>query len=255
MDNSLLFVAAFLGGAINSVAGGGLFFTFPFLVMTGVPGVAANLTSAFTLFPGSLSNAFAYRRKLTGRTTLSVPLLLFIGGLGSFIGALLLMRTPNETFAVLSPFLVLFATLTFAFGDRWTERFKNRFQPSPGFVLGALFLLSMYGGYFGGAAGVLILGLLSFFAPADSSSEMIAIRNLILAFVNGVAVLAFLFFHAIYSTQACFMVTAAVMGGYFGATISKRIPAQRLKQAVVVIGAIMTVYFFVRIGPGNPPTP
>src|SRR5579875_1360007 len=153
----LLIAAAFAAGAINSVAGGGSFLTFPSLVFAGVPAVIANASNTVALVPGAMASVIGYRKdieRLADKRLKSWFVTSLAGGIAS---AALLLLTPEVTFRRLAPWLLLFATLLFAFGNRVSVALRGRLHSSQALMLALLFPIAVYGGYFGGGIGIMIL--------------------------------------------------------------------------------------------------
>jgi uncharacterized membrane protein YfcA len=248
-----LFIAASLGGALNAVAGGGTFITLPTLIFTGVPPVFANTTSTMALWPGSLSSVFAYRREI-GQVRhlgkLAVPSI--VGGLA---GAVLLVRTPEDTFVALVPWLLLGATLLFTYGSHLTRRLRDTFEMGSTadghgvrgvIVVGALqIVIAVYGGYFGGGIGILMLASFVLMGM-ENIHEMNALKTILASCINGVAVLTFVVTGKVLWLQASVMIAGGVSGGYFGAHFAQQVPGARVRQFVTAIASTMTFYFFVR---------
>ncbi len=252
---ALLFAAAFVAGAINSVAGGGSFLSFPALMFSGVPQINANTTNTFALWPGSLASVSAYRRELAvelapgqdGRCPLIVASIL-----GGTIGALVLLGTPQATFSRLLPFLLLFATLIFAFGSRVSAYLRARLSGSQADLrrLHALiwvlqFFTSVYGGFFGAGIGIIMLASLSLFGIGDIN-RMNALKTFLATLINGIAVVLFVLSGTIYWPQAILMTAGAILGGYGGAAYARRIDPRLIRALVIVIGSGLTIYFFTR---------
>ncbi|HTV56239.1 MAG TPA: sulfite exporter TauE/SafE family protein [Terriglobia bacterium] len=247
----LLFPAAVVAGAINSVAGGGSFFTFPALLFTGVPAIPANATSTVAVWPGSLASATAYRRRLPWRASVLVPLLVasVAGGLS---GAGLLLHTPQETFLRVIPFLFLAATLLFAFGRRifkFTALLEEAEHRPPLLLIGGVTLLqfftSVYGGFFGGGMGILMLAFLTLLPLGDIHS-MNAVKTVLATAVNGVAIVAFIVARVIYWPQGILMLAGAVLGGYGGARCAQRVNPAWIRAVVVFFGLAMSFIFLWR---------
>jgi uncharacterized protein len=255
-EGAILFASALLGGALNSVAGGGSFFTFPALVLCGAPPLAANATSTVALVPGSLASASAYRADLRERETLVLSAASLCGGL---LGALVLLGTPQAMFSRLVPYLMLAATLLFALGGPLGARLRARSMPAgpagaasvpgpalPLWAAAALQLvIAVYGGFFGGGMGILMLALLSLIGGADLH-RMNALKALLASCINGVAALAFVAAGVVRWPAALLMIVAAIIGGYGGARVAQRVPVPLLRRFVILCGATMTVYFFTR---------
>ena len=157
MTTVILIAAAFLGGALNSLAGGGTLVTFPALLFAGLNPIDANASSVVALFSGTFSGAWAYRRNILAVAELSVLGLFTLSLVGGLIGAILLLWTPATIFATLVPWLILFATIVFAVGNFAPVGAIRRLQLGPRSALVALFIIAIYGGYFGGGIGFLLL--------------------------------------------------------------------------------------------------
>ncbi len=245
----LLFFAGLLGGALNSVAGGGSFIGFPALLFTGVPAVPANATNTVALWSGLFFSSGAFRHHLKVQRNVLIALSA-TSVLGGIVGALLLLHTPGQTFLKVIPWLMLFAVLLFVFGPKLTRRREvtAAHKVSAGAIVGASFfqlLVGIYGGYFGGGMGFVILAMLTVFGMADIH-EMNAFKIVLSTATNGIAVVIFILKHAVYWPQALVMICGAALGGYFGARYSLRLPRSWVRGFVIVVGAGMTTYFFAR---------
>jgi uncharacterized protein len=243
----LLFFAALLGGMLNAVAGGGSFISFPTLLFTGVPAVPANATNTVALWTGLTfsGGAFRHHLKVQRRALWSLVSVSLAGGV---VGALLLLRTPGQTFLKILPWLMLFAVLLFLFGPKLSRNVRVIQNPSGKAILAASlfqFLVAIYGGYFGGGMGFVILAMLTAFGMADIH-EMNAFKIVLSSATNGIAVVIFILRHAVYWPQALVMVFGAALGGYFGAHYSLRLPRIWVRWFVIAVGVGMTTYFFVR---------
>jgi|SRR5579872_5206033 len=250
----ILFCAAVLGGTLNSVAGGGTFITLPTLILTGVPAVNANVTSTVALWPGTLATIGGYR----GTLKIERRMLLILGGvsiLGGVLGAEVLLHTQQTLFLHLVPYLLLLATLLFAFGGMITSRLRLRtdtkgkgsgpFRLSLVWVAALQFVIALYGGFFGGGIGILMLATLSLMGMEDIHSAN-ALKAILAACINGVAIVTFVFAGAILWGQAIVMILGAVAGGYGGATIARRLDPKLVRRFVILVGIAMSIYFFVR---------
>src|SRR3954469_12774826 len=167
LSYALLAAAAFLAGVMNAVAGGGTFVTFPALVFTGVPAVIANASNAVALFPASFASAWAYRKDFRNFEGVSFKAMSAVSLIGGVIGALLLLYTPEVTFNALVPWLLRAATLIFAFGPRLVPKLRTLFRIGPAVLLTIQFVVGIYGGYFGGAMGIVMLAVYSLFGLTD----------------------------------------------------------------------------------------
>jgi len=246
----LLFIAAMIGGAINSVAGGGSLIAFPSLLAFGVPPVIANATNTAALLPGSISSAFAYRQDIPSQRklllTLAIPSI--IGGL---IGAVALIAAP-QIFGRIVPYLVLFATLLFAGRNLFNRMSKqNGDVDKPvswaGNLWGVLFQLAVatYGGYFGAGIGILMLASLSIMG-LHNIHRMNAVKTVLAASINGVALIYFIIRGQVEWPLAILMAIGAVIGGYSGARLAKRIDQKYVRGFVVVAGLLVSVWLFIK---------
>jgi uncharacterized protein len=243
-----LFLAAVLGGALNAVAGGGSFITFPSLLFSGVPAVPANATNTVALWTGLVFSGGAFRRHLKVKRRIVVALVC-ASLAGGTIGATLLMHSSAHTFLRVLPWLMLAATLLFIFGRRLIRpRETGIHQTTNAALLTASlfqFVVAIYGGYFGGGMGFVILAMLSVFGMADIH-EMNAFKTVLSSAVNGIAVVVFTASRAVYWRQAGVMLVGAALGGYFGAHYSLRLPQKWVRWFVIAVGSGMTAYFFYR---------
>lgn len=244
-----LFVAGALGGALNSVAGGGSFVAFPALLFVGVPPIPANATNTVALWTGVTASGGAYRNRLDVPMRVMVPLLLtsFIGGLA---GAVLLLKTPAHTFMKVLPWLMLGATLLFVFGKKLAggrASSVGRDATTAAIIGASIFELfvSVYGGYFGGGVGIVNLAMLAAVGMTDIHA-MNALKSVLGMAINGVAVVAFIVAHAVYWGQAGVMIAGAVVGGYFGAHYAQKLPPAWIRWFVILVGTGMTIYFFTK---------
>jgi uncharacterized membrane protein YfcA len=243
-----LFFAGALGGAINAVAGGGSFVAFPALLFTGVPPIPANATNTLALWVGTTASGGAYPQKLNIPRRVMIPLVLtsIIGGLA---GAFLLIKTPAQTFLHVLPWLMLGATLLFAFGKHLTGRISAGIShdASNAAVTGASIfelLVAVYGGYFGGGIGIMNLAMLAAMGMTDIHA-MNKLKVILGGIINGVATLTFIVTRAIVWPQAIVMTAGSVLGGYSCAHFAQKLPQSWVKSFVILAGTAMTIYFFV----------
>jgi len=239
--------AAALGGALNSVAGGGSFISFPALLFTGVPPIPANATNTIAVWTAAAASGGAYRKRLNVPWRVFLPLLVasLIGGLA---GAVLLLRTPAQTFMRVLPWLILGATLLFAFGRKLVGERPSvlAHQASTAALAGAtLFQLgvAVYGGYFGGGMSIVMLAMLATLGMTDIHA-MNALKSVMGFVINGAAVVTFIVGRAVYWKQGIVMIVGGVVGGYVGAHYAQKLPQAWVRTFVVLVGAGMTVYFF-----------
>jgi uncharacterized membrane protein YfcA len=240
-------LAAVVAGAVNSIAGGGTLLTFPTLIALGVNPVMANATNALALFPGSLAGAIGFRREL-GRTSHWLRMLLPPSLLGGAAGAVLLLHTSPSLFRAISPFLVLLAAGLLALQDRYGARIVHvSATPSAGWRIGALcfqFLVGVYGGFFGAGIGILMLAALGALGVGNIH-EMNGLKNVLAMSINVVAATYFAVSGAIVWSLAAVMAVGAIVGGFAGASVSRRFSAHIVTRAVVVIGVGVAVGLFV----------
>jgi uncharacterized membrane protein YfcA len=237
--------AAFAGGLINSVAGGGSFITFPALVFTGVPSIIANASSTLALFPGSFASAWAYRDDFKRSEGFPFRPMLIVSLAGGIAGALLLLHTPQRTFDSVIPWLMLGGTLLFTFGPRISPVLQRMFHIGPISLICIQALVAIYGGYFGGAIGIMMLAAWSLFGLEDIH-VMNANKTLLAGAMNGVAVVLFVVARKIWWPQTLVMLVAAVIGNYTGATTAKAVNPRYVRNAVTIISLAITIAFFLR---------
>lgn len=240
----LLFASALLGGGLNAVAGGGTFFTFPALTFVGLPLLEANATSTLALWPGSLLSAITLRREwITYRNRLIAWLIASL--MGGMTGALLLLRLSPDVLEKLFPYLLLSATLLFAFRSQLEhQRTQNRVVPD-WLQTFAIFVVAIYGGFFGGGIGILFMATFSLLGLRDLHHAN-ALKTLLATFINGISVATFMISGVIVWPAAFVMIGGSTIGGYLGARFTRRIPAPALRGTVIGIGLLLTIYFFLR---------
>ena len=231
---------------MNSVAGGGSFVAFPALLFSGVPAIPANATNTLALWTAAAGSGGAYRKRLDTPRWVLVPLLgaSLAGGLA---GALLLLRTPAPTFMRVLPWLTLAATVLFAFGGKLSSGRSMVGQNASGaaLALATLFqlMVAVYGGYFGGGMGIVMLAMLATLGMTDIHA-MNALKTVMGFVINGVAAVAFIVSGAVYWKQGIVMIAGGIAGGYLGAHYAQKVPQAWIRAFVVLVGAGMTIYFF-----------
>lgn len=259
------FLAAILGGTLNAVAGGGSFITFPSLIYAGVQPIQANATSTTALWPASVAALWAFRKELATQNRVLLLSLGIVSLLGGVAGAILLLVTPQTTFVRLIPFLLLAATLLFAFSPTLNAYLKKRAaerklrdsqrdsassQLSWFIVLRTSLLqliIAIYGGYFGGGIGILQLASLGAMGMEDIH-EMNAIKNATTSCINGVAVVTFILAGAVFWDYALTMLVGAIIGGYGAAYYARKLDQRLVRAFVILVGCVMTIAFFVKYG-------
>jgi uncharacterized membrane protein YfcA len=243
---AILFVAALWAGVQNALAGGGSFVTLPALMLSGLDARAANIASTLALFPGQITTGFVGRRMVSGAAGLSFRALVVISLVGGVLGAGLLLATPSQFFARLVPWLVLFATALFA----WGTYFRNPGETAAG--LGALpagliqFVIAIYGGYFGGGIGFLMLAALTAGGVAVRSAG--ATKNVLAAVMNASAALVFVFTPAIPWTRVLVVAAGSAAGGFLGAHALRRVDERLIRLFVIILGLALTAGLFLRGG-------
>jgi uncharacterized membrane protein YfcA len=246
----LLLGSSVAAGLINSVAGGGNFFTFPALIFSGLPSISANATSTMALWPGTMASVGAYRDDIRRERRL-LPRLLVMSTIGGLVGAIILVRTPQATFDRLLPWLLLTATVLFACGNSLTQWLRGRDQRGEESVRIGLatcavqLLIAIYAGYFGGGASMLMLAMLSLSGMTDIHA-MNGIKTLLSGTQNLVAIFVFVSRGLIFWPDALLMMGGAIAGGYGGAFFARKSNPVVIRRVVIGVGAIMTVYFFFR---------
>ena len=243
-ETALLLTAAFVAGALNAVAGGGSFLTLPALVITGVPPVVANATGTVALMPGYLAGAWGFREDTAPPPGLSMRLLVALSLAGGAAGAALLLVTPEATFRRVVPWLLLAATALFAFGPWLRQRLAGG-APSRFKAVAGLLAVAVYGGYFNGGLGILLLALFGLLGQTNLHA-MNGLKNGVSALLTAIAVAIYAAGGVVQWPQALMMMLAATAGGYGGARVARRIPAQWLRGGIVATGLVMAGLFFWR---------
>jgi hypothetical protein len=236
-------LASFAAGMMNSVAGGGSFLSFPALVFAGVPAISANATNNAAMWVGTIGSARGYREDVREHRSLLLPVLV-ASAVGSLIGALLLLRTPQALFVRLIPWLLLFATLLFSVSPLLTRRTDRAPRHSP-WQIAAQFAVAIYGGYFGAGMGILMLAVLAF-SGLPSLNAQNAIKNVLAVAINGVALVPFVLARIVDWRFAVPMAVLALAGGYCGARIFRQVSQPVSRAIVITIGVGMTMVFFAR---------
>ncbi len=248
-DMILVSAAAFGAGVLNTIAGGGTFLTFPALVFTGMPPVAANATSAVAVFPGYLGGAFGFRQELRtfgGKQLLRFILITVCGGV---VGSGLLLVSSNKAFSLVVPFLLLAATLAFLFGDgirNWAARKSRTVTPEGAF---GLFAVSLYGGYFNGGLGIVMLALFALWGMTDLH-RMNGLKNGLSFALSAISVAIFAMAGLVAWPQAAVMMLAATAGGYAGAPVARALPKPVIRALIATIGFGMSALFLWRLRNG-----
>jgi uncharacterized protein len=247
--HGLVAVVAVAGGFVNSIAGGGSLLTFPTLVWVGIPPVAASATNTVGLWPGSLGGVVGFRRHLPER---SVIVLLAVPSLvGGMIGAVLLLRTPQDVFEGLAPVLVFLATVLLAVQEPLSKRISRGSlvgERTPSFVAAGVafqLLVGVYGGFFGAGIGIMMLAALAVLGLTDIH-QMNGLKNLLAVLINGVAAVYFAAQGAVLWTDAALMSVASIAGGFGGAALANRLGRRLVRKAVIAIGIAASVSLLLK---------
>jgi uncharacterized membrane protein YfcA len=255
MDEALkyggLALAAFVAGAINAVAGGGSLISFPALLAAGYPAKTANVTNTVALWPGYIGGSVGYREELKGQgrrlLQLSIPNIV-----GALVGSVILLATPESAFDVAVPFLILFACALMALQERigtYTARHRLGFEatgnmPWPVFV--SMFMLGVYGAYFGAALGIMTLAIFSIFI-ADNIQRLNALKGMSSLIINVIAVAWFALFGPVEWGIAAIMAVGALAGGYLGVGVARRLGKDWLRATVIIYGVVVAVILLIRL--------
>jgi uncharacterized protein len=237
--------AAALGaGVLNAIAGGGSFLTFPALVFAGLPPLAANATSAAAVSPGYLGSTWGFKDEIKSIPSEVLRREVIVAAMGGLVGAGLLLVTPAKLFAGLVPWLLLLATALFALGPAIAARRAG--QGHRAWRLPGLLLVCVYGGYFNGGLGVLLMALYTLTGESRLNTVN-ALKNLNSFVLSWLSVAAFAWAGAIVWDQALWMMALATLGGWSGARLAKRLPSQVVRQLVIGTGLTMSAVFFSRL--------
>jgi uncharacterized membrane protein YfcA len=246
-----LFIAALVAGAINAVAGGGSLISFPALLIAGYPAKTANVTNTVALWPGYAGGSLGYREELRTQRrrylSLAAPSVL-----GAIAGSAILLSTSEDAFEAIVPFLILFAVGLMAFQQRLTDlaathRLAARdLDHVPLLLHGTVFLLAIYGAYFGAGLGILTLAVLGVLLP-DDIQTLNALKGILSLIINAVAVVYFALFGPVEWGPAAVMAVGALGGGYFGAGVARRLGQEHLRTVVIVFGLAVATVLFARL--------
>lgn len=240
----LLFAAGLWAGAQNALAGGGSFITLPALIASGLDPKLANITSTIALFPGQITTGLAGRSLVAGAERLSFRALAVISLVGGVGGAFLLIITPVKIFSAMVPWLVLAATALFAWSS-FGPKPRIASEPPPAWVtVLTQSIIALYGGFFGGGAGIMTLASLTLARmPVRNAAGT---KNVLVAIANVAAAAVFAWSGAVAWRQALAIGAGAMIGGYVGARALTILPEKLLKIGIVVIGVALTIGLFLR---------
>jgi uncharacterized protein len=241
-----LFFAGALGGALNAVAGGGSFISFPALMFSGVAPIEANATNTVALWVGTTASGGAYRKHLDLSRRVMIPFTV-ASVIGAVAGAYLLLHTPAQTFLRIMPWLMLGATLLFMFGGRLRGSGGSiaKDASTSALAVATIFelVVAVYGGYFGGGIGILNLAMFAALGMTDIHA-MNALKVVLGGIINGVAVITFVIAGAVVWKQGCVMIVGATLGGYLSAHYAQKLPQAWIRGFVIAVGTTMSAYFF-----------
>jgi uncharacterized protein len=248
----VLFAAAFGAGILNAVAGGGTLLTFPALISVGLDPKVANATSTIALWPGLLGSMWGYRREIGASKHFMVQMGI-ISLLGGILGTFLLIKTPSPTFARLVPFLILFATFLFMLQEpvsRWLNFRADANQAGgKGHWFAAVviqFMAATYGAYFGAGNGILILSALGLLGITNIHAAN-GLKIFLALCLNIVAIIGFIFAGLIAWQPAIIMAIGALLGGYFGASVARRLSNRLMRGIVILIGLFIGILMLFRM--------
>lgn len=244
----LLAGAAFAAGVLNAIAGGGSFLTLPALVYVGIPPIMANATSALAVSPGYLGSTLGFRAELRSLPMALLKREMLICAVGGVVGAVLLLVTPAKVFSGVVPWLLLFATVLFAAGPTLARRAKAASKTGQGLEKWrepGLLVTSIYGGYFNGGLGILLMALYAVTGESRIHTAN-ALKNLNSLVLSWLSVAAFIVAGAIAWREGVLMMVAATVGGFLGARWAKQLPVTWVRGGVIVTGLVMSVVFFAR---------
>jgi hypothetical protein len=242
-----IFVAgsAAVAGLMNAVAGGGTLLTFPALLLVGLSPVAANATSTVALWPGQLSSVWAYRKHIAEERrraiVLGIPAIL-----GGAIGSILLLTLPEQSFAAVVPWLILFACALLALQGpikKFVGHHATGNHPVAHWVI--QFLISIYGGYFGAGIGILMLAAMGILIPS-SMQHANALKVLFALLTNGIACFLFAFSGKVDLRIAALMAVASWVGGWVGALVAQKLPPAGMRAFAICIGLFAAGKFLLR---------
>lgn len=256
LDQVFLIVGSgVLAGAINAMAGGASFLTLPVLVFCGLPSTSANETSTVALWPGTLASFSVYRQEIAAHSRFAT-MMTIVSIIGGTLGAWILLHTAPLTFDRLLPWLTLSATLIFATGQRLGKMFKITMGDDAdrrAWLKAAplLFIIAVYGGYYGAGAGIIMLAVLAVLGMKNIHA-MNGLKMLGNAASNSSAVIMFAAVGTVHWPATLYMMAGALAGGYGGAALARRLPQQFVRRFVIVMGFATTIYFFYRLSaPGH----
>ena len=244
----VLAVAGFAAGTVNAIAGGGTFITFAALVFSGLPTLDANATSAVALTPANLASVAAYRTEVRSHFREMLPFSI-IGLIGGGVGALLLIWLGDGGFRPLVPWLLMVATLLFAFSTQirafaapWSQ---DQNKAAKFVAYGVMMIVAIYGGFFGAGIGIMMLAALSIIADGDYHKAN-STKILVSFLIQVVSAALLIAGNLVHWPQALVTIVASAIGGYYGVSLARIVPEKIIRAAVVAVGAVLTVIFFLK---------
>ncbi|MCK6608143.1 MAG: sulfite exporter TauE/SafE family protein [Flavobacterium sp.] len=244
-----LFIAAILGSSLNAVAGGGGFISYPSLILCNIPSINANGIGTVALWPGNIASAKAYQKDINLSISSLIMLIISISG-GGLLGAYLFINTSSRVFDGFVPFFLLSTWLLFVFSNKLRSYFSNKlesfsFEDANIIHLISIFFIGIYGGYFGAGLGMILLTAFSIIG-LKNLNEMNGIKVILVSFNNGIAAFTFILSGIVIWQYAIVMLVGALIGGFYGAKIARKIEQQKLKNFIIWVGAIITIVFFYK---------
>jgi uncharacterized membrane protein YfcA len=247
-DAVLIAVAGFLAGGVNAVAGGGSLISFPALVAAGLPTLAANVTNTIAVWPGYLGSAAAYRNELRDQGE-RLRALAITSVLGAGVGAAILLVAPDAVFDAVVPFLVLAGSVLLALQPRIADAVLARTEAGGrghrAQLHAAIFLAAVYGAYFGGGLGVILLAVLGIYL-ADHLQRLNGLKAAISLLINTIALAAFAVFGPVDWTAVAIVAPASLIGGYVGGRLARRLSPDVLRTTIVGFGVVVSVWLALR---------
>ena len=246
-DAVLIGLAGFVAGAINALAGGGSLISFPALVASGLPTLDANVTNTTALWPGYLGGALAYRSEVADQRD-RVRRLGVTAALGGVAGSVALLAAPDAVFDAVVPFLVLLGSVLLLAQPRVSAYVQARAATARRDAVQlhtAVFAAAVYGAYFGGGLGVIVLAVLGIFL-VDGLQRLNGLKTSMSLIINTVALVAFGLFGPVHWLSVAIVAPASLAGGYAGGRFARRLSSDALRTVVVVFGVVVAVWLFVR---------
>lgn len=247
LDSIFVIIAGIVAGIINAIAGGGTFIAFPTLMATGVPALVANATCTVGVMPGVLASTIGYRKQFAAYKRY-LPALCIIGAIGGAMGGVILMHTSNDDFKVMVPWLLLLATVVFAFGKQitnFTKRFGSDEPTKLTYIILAMLMIivSVYGGFFGAGVGIMLLAMFQVMR-LDNIHEMNALKVLVSIAIHGAGAIALMFGDLINWSFAALLAIGTVIGGYATSKLIQGLPQYVVRGFVLFIAVATTLYYF-----------